>query len=155
MPPIIDIQIVNHPVTAGAIEPFPPDCGAECLFLGRTRAETHPTHGRLERLSYEAYEPMAKTVLKQLADDAVRDYKCAAVRIHHAVGDVPLGEASVLIQVAAGHRAEAFAACRLLIDRLKKEAPIWKREAWSDGTTWSKGAPAPGATGQSQEIRTS
>lgn len=153
MPPLIDIQIVDHPVSASAIASFPPECGAECIFLGRTRAESHPTHGSLERLTYEAYEPMAKSILTQLARDAVATHGCAAVRIHHAVGEVPLGEASVLIQVAAGHRAEAFAACRMLIDRLKKEAPIWKCEVWADGTTWSKGAPAPGAKGLSQETR--
>ena len=145
MPPLLDIQIVSHPVSAGAMIPFPPECGAECIFLGRTRAESHPTQGSLERLTYAAYEPMGKSLLTI--------HGCAAVRIHHAVGEVPLGEASVLIQVAAVHRAEAFAACRMLIDRLKKEAPIWKCEVWADGTTWSKGAPAPGAKGLSQETR--
>ncbi len=63
------------------------------------------------------------------------------VRIHHAVGEVPVGEASVLVQVVCGHRAKAFEACRFLIDRLKATAPIWKQELWADGTSWSKGTP--------------
>ena len=62
------------------------------------------------------------------------------VRVHHAVGEVPPGAASVLVQVAGPHRDEAFAAARFLIDALKRDVPIWKRERWADGSTWSRGA---------------
>jgi molybdopterin synthase catalytic subunit len=84
---------------------------------------------------------MAMKMLEALARDAVQKHGCFAVRIHHALGEVPPGEASVLVQVACPHRAAAFEACRFLIDRLKAEAPIWKREVWHDGATWSPGAP--------------
>jgi molybdopterin synthase catalytic subunit len=138
--PDIEIRLLDRPVSipAGAT---PPGAGAETVFLGRTRRDSHPAHGELIRLSYEAYEPMARDVLEALARDAAARHGCRAVRIHHALGEVRPGEASVLVQVFAAHRAEAFAACRELIDRLKSEAPIWKREEWADGSTWSEGTP--------------
>jgi len=139
--PSIDVQLVDHPVAYAPFEPFPQPAGAECAFLGRTRIESHPAHGTLKRLQYEAYRPLAHNVLRDLAERAIEQYACLAVRIHHAVGDVPAGEASVLVQVVCGHRAGAFDATRFLIDRLKAEAPIWKREIWADGTTWSAGTP--------------
>ena len=140
--PIIDVELRHEPVAASTFDPFPQPAGGECVFLGRTREEEHPEHGRLERLRYEAYGPMAERVLRDLAARAAREHDCLAVRIHHALGVVPPGEASVLVQVVCPHRAEAFAACRFLIDRLKREAPIWKREEWQDGSTWSRGTVA-------------
>lgn len=140
-PLFLDIRLVDGPVQPTPIDPFPQPAGAECIFLGRTRDEFHPAHGPLRRLSYECYRPMTERVLHDLAARAVQQFGCLAVRLHHAVGEVPLGEASVLVQVVTGHRAAAFDACRFLIDRLKIEAPIWKREEWSDGSTWSEGKP--------------
>jgi molybdopterin synthase catalytic subunit len=136
---LIDVQLLTHPVDAVGFDPFPQPAGAECVFLGRTRREQHPRHGPLRRLSYEAYAPMARKQLDALARDAAVRFGCLAVRVHHAVGEVPPGGASVLVQVVCAHRAEAFEACRFLIDRLKATAPIWKREEWADGTTWSEG----------------
>ncbi len=139
--PAIDVRICDRPVGMVDADHFPPDAGAECVFLGRTRGETHPRHGTLTRLSYEAYRPLADRTLTDLARDATRRFDCMFVRIHHAVGDVPVGDASVLVHVVCGHRAQAFEACRFLIDRLKASAPIWKRELWADGTSWSRGTP--------------
>jgi len=138
---IIDVGIFDRPVAAIPFAPFPQPAGGECIFLGRTRVEKHPEHGDLKRLSYEAYRPMAEQVLRDLARSAAEEFGCLAVRVHHAVGEVAPGEASVLVQVVTGHRAAAFDACRFLIDRLKATAPIWKREVWADGTTWSRGTP--------------
>jgi molybdopterin synthase catalytic subunit len=139
---LIDVSLLDHPVDGRPLEPFPQRAGAECVFLGRTRLEDHPEHGLLEGLRYEAHRGMAEQVLRGLAETAARQYDCLAVRIHHAVGEVPIGAASVLVQVACGHRVQAFDACRFLIDRLKCSAPIWKQEQWADGTTWSPGTPA-------------
>ncbi|MHC4219305.1 MAG: molybdenum cofactor biosynthesis protein MoaE [Planctomycetota bacterium] len=139
--PDIDVQILDHPVGAVAVEPFPQPAGAECAFLGRTRQDVHPEHGALVELTYEAYVPMAQRVLAELAEEAAQRFDCRVVRIHHAVGEVPIGQASVLVQVVCGHRDAAFTACRFLIDRLKTAAPIWKRERWADGVTWSRGHP--------------
>ncbi|MFO0874696.1 MAG: molybdenum cofactor biosynthesis protein MoaE [Phycisphaerales bacterium] len=139
MHPFLDIRLVPRPLEWIAIDPFPPTAGAECAFIGRTRHETHPTHGELVRLDYHAYDAMARRVLEDLAADAIARFDGRAVRLLHALGPVAVGEASVLVQVACGHRDASFAACRMLIDRLKREAPIWKREVWADGATWSEG----------------
>ncbi|MCA9290190.1 MAG: molybdenum cofactor biosynthesis protein MoaE [Phycisphaerales bacterium] len=139
---IIDVRLVDGPAEPETFDPFPQPCGAECIFVGRTRLEHHPEHGALVRLSYEAYRPMALKVLEDLATGAAAQFDCRAVRIVHALGPVPPGAGSVVVQVACGHRGASFDACRHLIDALKKAAPIWKREEWADGTTWSEGTPA-------------
>jgi molybdopterin synthase catalytic subunit len=145
VPEVIDTQLVPGPVHVPPLEKFPQPAGAECIFLGRTRIERHADHGSLQRLTYEAYRPMAERVLADLAAEAVHRYQCLLVRIHHAIGEVPPGCASVLVQVVTAHRAEAFAACRYLIDAIKFRVPIWKCEAWEDGSTWSEGTPVSGA----------
>ncbi len=137
----IDVRILEHPVEPASVEPFPEHAGAECVFLGRTRLEVHPQHGALVSLTYHAYRPLARRTLDSLAEEATRRFGCLAVRIHHALGEVAVGEPSVLVQVACGHRDTAFEACRFLIDSLKATAPIWKRETWADGATWSAGTP--------------
>jgi molybdopterin synthase catalytic subunit len=141
--PVFDIKLVRGPVRDHAWEPFPQAGGAECVFLGRTRSEAHPKHGELIELHYEAYEEMALGVLKELARKAASKFDCLAVRVHHAVGDVPIGEASVVVNVVCDHRDMAFVACRFLIDSLKEQAPIWKQEVWADGTTWAAGTLVP------------
>ncbi|MCI0362631.1 MAG: molybdenum cofactor biosynthesis protein MoaE [Phycisphaerales bacterium] len=150
---MIDVQLLNRPVRYVAIESLPTASGGECVFLGRTRQETDRSRGRLMRLSYEAYGSMAEVVLRDLADAATQRFGCSVVRIHHAVGEVPPGEASVLVQVACGHRSEAFEACRFLIDQLKARAPIWKREEWEDGATWAPGTAGPGTAVGDQAAR--
>ena len=138
----LDISLCDGPI--GPIElVWPQDCGAECTFLGRTREESHPVYGPLIRLEYEAYRPMAEKVLAELADKAISRFSCRAVRIAHSQGAVQPGQASVAIQVATAHRAEAFAACRFLIDRLKNELPIWKRQIWAQGESFVDGCPPP------------
>ena len=139
---LIEVRLHDAPVAFGPIDPYPVEAGGECVFLGRTRRETHPDHGALVRLSYHAYESMARRTLVELAETTARRFRCHVVRIHHALGEVPPGGASVMIQVACAHRAEAFDACRSIIDQLKRTAPIWKQERWADGTTWSEGVPA-------------
>jgi molybdopterin synthase catalytic subunit len=139
-PPVIEVRLLEHPVTYEPWSPFPLSGGAECVFIGRTRLEEHPEHGPLEMLSYAAYPSMAKRIMRELAERAAREHACLAVRLHHAIGDVPTGAASILIQTIAGHRAPAFAACRFLIEEVKHRVPIWKRERWARGSTWSPGA---------------
>ncbi|MCH2133292.1 MAG: molybdenum cofactor biosynthesis protein MoaE [Phycisphaerales bacterium] len=138
--PIIDVGLHPHPVVLLPWDPPPPG-GAQCDFVGTTRPETHADHGQLRALDYEAHEPLAVVRLNELATQAVERWSLLAVRLHHALGEVKVGEASVVVQVACGHRAEAFEACRWLIDELKSVVPIWKREAWDSGSTWSPGQP--------------
>ncbi|MEX2214264.1 MAG: molybdenum cofactor biosynthesis protein MoaE [Phycisphaeraceae bacterium] len=127
------------PVSAQPLD-WPADCGGECVFLGRTRGERHAEFGALQRLEYEMYEPMAVKLLEAMARDAAARWDCKVIRLMHSRGPVALGEASVVIQVATPHRGESFEACRYLIDRLKRELPVWKHEIWERGRTFVEGS---------------
>lgn len=111
-----------------------PEHGGLVTFTGQVRR-----HGQLrevERLEYEAYVPMAEEVLRGIADELELEFPGARVAIHHRIGTLHVGEAAVVIAVAGAHRAEAFAACRVAIERLKQRAPIWKKEVGPDGAVW-------------------
>jgi molybdopterin synthase catalytic subunit len=111
--------------------------GGVCAFAGCTRAETHADHGALAALAYEAYGEMAQREMERLAADAKARWLLSAVVLIHRVGTVPVGDCSVVTAAAGGHREEAFAACRWLIDTLKRDVPIWKKEIWASGAgTW-------------------
>jgi molybdopterin synthase catalytic subunit len=107
------------------------DMGAIVTFAGVVR---NNFGGRTTaRLEYEAYAPMAVKVLEQLAAEARAQWSTGAIAIHHRVGRLEIGEAAVLIVVAAPHRHEAFEATEQIMDRIKQVAPIWKKEIWADG----------------------
>ena len=114
-------------------------CGGECIFVGRTRPETHCRHGTLTALVYEYYEPLARTEIEAIAQEMIDRFSIRAMRVTHSIGKVKINEASVVIAVSTDHRNEAFQACRYLIDNLKDRAPIWKREEWKTGATWVGG----------------
>jgi molybdopterin synthase catalytic subunit len=124
-----------------------PRAGGIGFFVGTTRQFTE-VGGQIQetaRLDYEAYRPMALTELQRLTEKA-RDQWPSLERltIFHRLGTVPVAEASVAVGAAAPHRAEAFAAARFLIDTLKEQVPIWKRETFSDGETeWVEGDALP------------
>ncbi len=121
-----------------------PAAGAVVTFLGTTRNENEGR--RVVRLEYEAFTTMARREMGALAAEASRRWPIRKVAMAHRTGIVPVGEASVAIVVSAGHRAEAFAACRWLIDRLKEIVPIWKREHFRGGQVWigaQQSAPPP------------
>src|SRR5438093_1381486 len=111
-----------------------PAAGAVVTFLGTTRNEN--AGRRVVRLEYEAFSRMAEREMRALAATATKRWTLRKVAMVHRIGIVPVGEASVAIAVSAGHRAEAFAACRWLIDRLKEIVPIWKREHFRGGQVW-------------------
>ena len=135
-------ELVHMPldITRLVADAARPDCGAIAFFLGTTR--DHHQGRRVERLFYEAYEPMALTTLAAIERDATLRFEIATCRIVHRLGDVPIAEASVAVVVAAGHRGPAFDACRWAMDTLKRSVPIWKREFFSEGDTeWVAGTP--------------
>jgi len=136
--PIVITGISEGPVHIVDLD-WPGDCGAESVFVGRTRSEEHAQHGPLQRLEYEIYGDMAGKLLEAMAHEAVRQFGCQAVRLIHASGPVEIGQASIVIQTAAAHRAEAFAACRFLIERVKHQLPVWKHEIWERGRTFVEG----------------
>lgn len=110
-----------------------PRWGGIVTFSGATRAETDDEHGPLLRLEYEAHASMAIAQLERLAAEAKEQWGIGKTTILHRLGPVAPGELSVMIAVACAHRAEAFDACRWLIDTLKRDVPIWKRTVFADG----------------------
>ena len=117
-----------------------PAAGGVCVFLGTTRAERAPDGRSLVALDYEAYAEMAESQLLDLAARAHMKWPIRRLVLLHRLGRVALGEASVLIAVATPHRGEAFEACRWLIDTLKAELAVWKKDVWDDGgTSWVAG----------------
>jgi molybdopterin synthase catalytic subunit/molybdopterin converting factor small subunit len=110
------------------------EAGAIVTFVGTTRARSR---GRdVVRLEYEAYEGMAEQEMERIAA-ALRDRReLLEVAIHHRVGVVGIGEASVVIAVSAPHRADALAACAEAIDSLKESVPLWKKEIYVGGEEW-------------------
>lgn len=114
-----------------------PESGAVDVFIGTTR--NHSNGKEVVKLEYEAYKPMALKKMEQLIDEAQERWNIQKAAIVHRIGEVAVGEASVVIAVSSAHRDEAFTACRYLIDRLKEIVPIWKREYFIDGLVeWSK-----------------
>ena len=115
--------------------------GAVCVFDGIVR---NNTRGRQTlHLDYEAYREMALTQMQGLAEQAVTNFGVRDVALLHRLGRLQVGESSVLIVVASAHRGAAFEACRWLIDTLKKQVPIWKKETFVDGAVWADGEPFP------------
>ncbi len=113
-----------------------PRAGAVVTFQGVTR--------NVERLEYEAYAEMAEPRIAEILRDAIARHGLCAAAAEHRVGTVPLSEPSVLVAVSAAHRGEAFAGAREVIDRIKAEAPIWKKEVAGGEEQWVEGT-APGA----------
>ncbi len=117
--------------------------GAVCVFDGIVR---NNTRGRQTLyLDYESYREMALLQMQRLAAEALERFGVRDVALLHRLGRLQVGETSVLIVVASAHRGAAFEACRWLIDTLKKQVPIWKRETFADGVVWVDGEPFPEA----------
>jgi len=110
------------------------ETGGVCTFTGLVRR--HSRGVTVERLEYQAYASMAEKVIRELVAEIEAEVPGARLAIEHRVGTLAIGDAAVVIAAAAPHRAEAFAACRFAIDRLKDRAPIWKKETGSDGDVW-------------------
>ena len=134
------VRITEEPLdlaaVAGAVAS--PRAGAVVTFQGTTR--------EVSRLEYEAYREMAEQVIRAILVEAIERHGLLGAAAEHRLGPVPLSEPSVVVAVAAAHRAEAFAGAREAIDRIKAEAPIWKREVSDAGRSeWVPGSlPATG-----------
>jgi len=117
-----------------------PDAGAVATFVGVVR--DHNAGRRVLWLDYEAYGPLAERVFARIADEAGGHWPSARLAAHHRIGRIEIGEASVVVAAASPHRADAFAACRYAIERIKQIAPVWKHEHFEGGETWIEGAVA-------------
>ncbi|HEY1538361.1 MAG TPA: molybdenum cofactor biosynthesis protein MoaE [Solirubrobacteraceae bacterium] len=121
----IDVEAVRRSVAD-------PATGATVVFMGTTRG--------VPSLEYEAYVDMAREQIAEIAARVVVEHGCVAVACVHRVGAVPLGDPSVVVAASAAHRAEAFDGARALLDAVKAQAPIWKKEHYEDGAAaWVEG----------------
>ena len=114
--------------------------GAVAVFLGLVR--DHNKGRKVLHLEYEAYEALALRGLDLIVAEAREKWPEVRLAIHNRIGRMEIGEASVVIAAASPHRAEAFQACRYVIERVKQIAPIWKRERFEGGEEWIEGAVA-------------
>jgi molybdopterin synthase catalytic subunit len=117
-----------------------PDCGAVASFIGLVRNQN--AGRRVLWLDYEAYEPLAVKAFEQIDRETLKRWPSVRLAIHHRIGRVEIGEASVVIASGSPHRADAFAASRYAIERIKQIAPIWKREHFEGGEVWIESATA-------------
>lgn len=116
------------------------ECGATVTFVGLVR--DHNAGRRVLWLDYEAYAPLAEKTFERIARESSERWPSARLAIHHRIGRLAIGEASVAIAAASPHRTDAFAACRYAIERVKQVAPIWKHEHFEGGQVWIEGATA-------------
>lgn len=114
--------------------------GAIVTFLGLVR--NHNIGRRVLYLEYEAYEPLAVRSFERIADEVTGRWPSVRMALHHRVGRLEIGEASVVIVTASAHRADAFASNRYAIERIKQICPIWKHEHFEGGEVWIEGATA-------------
>jgi len=141
--PTVIVELTRERIDAGKLVAAAKrgEDGAVVIFDGIVRNESRGR--RTIHLDYEAYEVMAVRQMRELANQARGRFGVRQVTIVHRLGRLEIGETSILIVVASGHRSEAFEACRWLIDNIKKTVPIWKKETFADGAVWAPGDPFP------------
>lgn len=133
--PRIHVALIDQPIDITALleRVGDPDVGAHGWFLGVTRRTTDDRV--TDRLSYQAHRPMAIRELEKLAETALEKFSLCKIVLVHRLGEVPVGEASVVVGCSSGHRPQTFEALAWVMDTLKREIPIWKQESYTDGTT--------------------
>ncbi|RMG84258.1 MAG: molybdenum cofactor biosynthesis protein MoaE [Bacteroidetes bacterium] len=131
-----DIQISSEPLQPQPLIDFvtTESAGGLSVFIGNVRNETKGK--KVLRLEFEAYEPMAISEMKKIAERVFEQFPAHKIAIHHRVGTLLPGEAAVIIAVSTPHRKAAFQACEFVIDTLKQTVPIWKKEIFEDGEVW-------------------
>jgi len=134
-PGVLDLQALTQAVAGSRAGD-----GAVASFAGLVR--DHNQGRRVSFLDYEAYEPLAVRALGRIVDEVRQAWPDTQVGVHHRTGRIEIGEASVIIVAASPHRANAFAACRYTIERVKQIVPIWKHEHFEGGDVWLEGATA-------------
>lgn len=112
------------------------DLGGVAVFLGTVR--DHNDGQQVTLLEYEAYQSMAESQMRRIGDEIKDQMGKVRLSALHRVGPLRIGDIAVICVAAAAHRDEAFRACRLLIDRIKEDVPIWKREHGPEGPYWQK-----------------
>ncbi len=131
---VIDAPLSLDRCLAAVLDPGGPGMGGIVTFTGLVRRQSRGV--TVEKLEYEAYGSMAVRELLRLCDEIEAEVPGCRLAVEHRTGSLGIGELAVVIAAAAPHRAEAFTACRAMIDRLKDRVPIWKKEFGEDGATW-------------------
>lgn len=114
-----------------------PAAGAIGIFLGVVRDNN--LGRRVNYLEYDAYPSMAEKVMAEIGEEARSQFALEDVAILHRTGRLEIGEASLLVAVSTGHRAESFEAGHWIVNQVKKRVPVWKKEVWEDGEEWIEG----------------
>ena len=140
--PVPQVAVTSEPLDSNALAALVDanGDGAVVTFAGLVR--DHNQGRQVQFLEYEAYEPLAIRALQRIVDEARELWPGARIAVHHRLGRLEIGEASVVIAAASAHRADAFAACRYTTERVKQIVPIWKREHFNGGDVWLEGATA-------------
>ena len=137
---VVETALAVEPLVAAveaALQQHGEGCGAVCTFVGVVRA-THQGR-RVRFLEYEAHVALAVKMFDRISGEIHGRWPDAVVAIHHRVGRLGIGEASVVIAAASAHRAASFQVCRYAIERVKQIAPVWKHEFFEDGEAWVEG----------------
>ncbi|OGL45433.1 MAG: hypothetical protein A2161_03325 [Candidatus Schekmanbacteria bacterium RBG_13_48_7] len=111
-----------------------PRSGAVVTFSGVVRELS--LGKKVQKLFYEAHETMAESKLKSIVDTAMQKWQLNKIAVQHRTGLLEVGDVAVVIAVAAPHRKEAFQACQYIIDKIKEDVPIWKKEFYDEGGRW-------------------
>ena len=114
-----------------------PEAGGYVIFLGKVRNENKGR--RVKKLIYEAYVDMALQEMERIRKEALKKFPIIDILIWHRIGELDVGEDTILIVASGSHREEAFNACRWAVDEVKRRVPVWKREVTNEGTFWIEG----------------
>jgi molybdopterin synthase catalytic subunit len=139
-PDALELERLLAAVAANAAAGDPGADGAVVTFLGLVR--NHNAGRSVRYLEYEAYEPLALKAFERIALEVRGRWADTRLALHHRIGRLEIGDASVAIAARSPHRGNAYAACRYAIERVKQIAPIWKREFFDGGDVWIEGATA-------------
>ncbi|RLK50488.1 molybdopterin synthase subunit MoaE [Alkalispirillum mobile] len=138
-------RISDKPLALDALleETANPESGALVVFSGTVR--NHHEGRDVKAISYTVYKPLAERVLAEIEREALSRFPIQSCRIIHRIGELEVGEDSVLVVVRSAHRGDAFDAARFAIDTLKQRAPVWKNEVYQDGSSrYQDGVPLEG-----------
>lgn len=131
------VAVTDDPLDVLGLMEFVADdaAGATVMFSGTVRDHSPGRRG-VTRLEYEAYEGVVTTKIREVVDEACERWPVLKVAAVHRTGVLGIGESAVIVAVSTAHRADAFPACRYIIDELKHRVPIWKKEHWEGGSEW-------------------
>jgi molybdopterin synthase catalytic subunit len=137
----VSIVLTSDPLdVARALEAVgDPGAGGTCVFVGTVRDSSEA--GDVTGLRYESYEELAAARMREIATEMFRRWPVCRAALHHRIGDLAVGEVSVVVACSTPHRADAFEACRHGIERIKADVPIWKQEHLTTGDAhWVRGS---------------